>query len=279
MPAITRLEDWNTWITVCALDLCPGDTRQSLQRFVITRFVTLVRKYAALSRTDPGNAAASTPADAWHLFESHLHLQHTREGKSYKQWLNEHRWLNPENPLPCLESGASLIVRDVVREHLRREARRTCTQPLDTPLRSACSQTYTLSELLPSPETTPDTIHNNEMTRLASDAARQVFRQLTRRERLALLARSLNLPLSSPTVTKAAACRKTTLCAAYRDSLKTIAAFIQEQFASEDRTIRAQLAVTTFSELHPLLVHWGKSEKQQLAFFMEENHDDELAIR
>ncbi len=279
MPAITHLEDWNTWITVCALDLCPGNTRQSLQRFVLTRFVSLVRKYAALSRTDPGNAAASTPAEAWHLFETHLHIQHTREGKTYKQWLNEHRWLNPEAPLPCLESGASLLVRDVVREHLRREARRTSSLPLDTPLRGACGQTYTLTDLLPSPETTHNAIHNNELTRLASHAAQQAFQQLTRRERLALLARSLNLPLSSPLVTKAAACRKSSLCTAYRVGLNTIAAFIQKQFASEDRSIRAQLAVTTFSELRPLLVRWATSENQQLVSFMKESNNDELAIR
>lgn len=279
MPHITRLEDWTTWITVCALNRCPDETRHTLKHFVLARFVGLARKYAAISGADPGNAAASTPEDAWHLFETHLQLRHTREGKSYKQWLSHHRRLAPENPLPCLESGASLLIRDVVREHLRREAVRTSTRPLDAPVHSHAGNTYTLSDLLPAAETTLNAVHHSELTSLASQAAQLVFSRLNRRERLALLARTLNLPLTSPAVTQAAACRKSVLCTAYRDGLKIIADYVHKHFTTEDNATRAQLAIATFSQLRPLLVQWGKTEKPQPLFFMEENHDPTPAIQ
>lgn len=244
----------------CALDLCPENTQQSLRTFVAARMAGLLRTYASTTGMQPPPSNALSPHEAWHLFESHLVTHDTRQGKSYKLWLKEHAQLDHTDPLSGIESGASLLTRDVAREHLRKEGLRSASMPLDSPLPGSAGTAYTLHDLLPAPGNPYDTMDAAKLSTLADDASVAISTQLSRRQKLVLLARALKYSLTSRDVIALAGCSKSVLFDTYQESLHAIASHVQRSFSTEDRETRARLAILVLEKLQPGLLLWGLAD-------------------
>ncbi len=255
-------EHWARWTGACALGLCPGTTQATLRAFVDRHFRRYVNAYASRTAVRIPAALYLSPADAWHRFETWLCLRATRQGKTYKQWLLAHA---ADAETLHLERAATLLVRDVVREHLRREVSPVFMRSLDEPAGSPDGTTaVSLHELIP--DRTPAPTVDIMDVEAEADAA---FGCLSRRQRVALLARELGLALSQPAVLAAAECGKSMLCVAYESALQAVAAFVRSRFPGEPRPSQADLAVRLFEVLRSRVVSWGKSENRCAAFFLD----------
>ena len=265
-------EHWQEWYRKCALASCEEETRAALHRFADARW----RRYAAVCAgklyPEGNRFAVPPPADSWHDFETMVRLRHTRRGKAYKHWLFAR--MPPQSgrqALDAIQGGASLIMRDVVRERFRREMPRQRTVSLHAPPPGAPVGTPPLQELLPAPVQALDEVQQRDLNALAVSTAAWVCHQvLSRRSRIAMLAREWGIPPTDPAVLKAAGCGKSVLCTAYHEALQSIAETVNTRFRRDDRSTRAALAVATLRALKPELVSWAKSEALMAGFFPDE---------
>ena len=255
---VLQMDHWREWEARCALDLCPMQTQQELRAFVSRRF-----EYygACIARRTSREPAPSVPPDeAWHAFETWLRLRHTREGKVYKRWLLDHGGGPSDLEASHIEGAASLLVREVVREHLRRESTPAFVVSLD----ATAATMPALSELLPGPSQAMDAA---DLDRLAAAEAPGILRQLTRRARVALLARELDLPLSHPRVLRTARCGKSVLSEAYLLALRGLAQRVQQGYPTEPRATQADLTIRVFGALRDPLLAWGRTHRDCATFF------------
>ena len=242
-----EVQYWREWRRHCALGLCGDGVRNELTGFVATRFQYYVRKCAHLTNADSPVQLIPQAADAWHLFETAVRIRNTRTGKSYKQWLFA-RCRAGEGDSVALDGGVSLLVRDVVRDYLRREHSPRIMASIDRPLCNKEGSTLSLHELLPDPAG-GDAVEQREIKRLAESCARDIIRRLAKNERVALAARAYGVPLSDLKVLAAADCGKSALAEAYSRGLRHIADYVNERFANEDRATRAELAIATLAKI------------------------------
>lgn len=243
------------------MSLCPAPVRETMQAFVHGCFM----KYADRLKggvNGPGVFQLTPPPpDAWHRFESHLRLHNTREGKRYKEWLLARRDLDEKWGLESICAGASLIIRDVVREYLRHEYSTSAVQSLDAPVRTTDGGIgVTMEALLPDAGDTQRDVESRELARIAEAECAHVFGKLNRRERVALLARELGLALSHPVAAKVAGCGRSVLTTAYREALVGLTDHIRSRFPREDGPTQAELAIGLFSQIRKRIILWGKSE-------------------
>lgn len=259
----TTVEQWAEWNRLCALERCEEETRAALRRFIHHRFRRYVETYAHTTAAEAAGACLGDARDSWHWFETGLRLRNTREGKAYKAWLWTHGTGDAAPDLARLESGATLILRDVVRECLRREVSPAFMRSLDAPLwatQGGPGETaVTLGDLLPSAAATR-VVEDREAARLAEQEAVSTWDALPRRQRVALLARETGLALSHPEVVRVAGCAKSMLCAAYKEALALIAARVRSRFPDESPSMQADLAVRLFDTLRRRVTAWGRSE-------------------
>ncbi len=253
---------WQEWYRKCALAVCEAETRIALQRFADVRW----RRYATVCAgklLPQGNRfAVPAPDDAWHDFETMVRLRSTRRGKAYKHWLFARiSSQSGQQALDAIQGGASLIIRDVVRERFRREMPRRQTVSLNAPPPDAPVGTPPLQELLPSPVQPLEDVQQRDLDTLAAATAAWVCRRvLSRRSRIAMLAREWGIPSTHPAVRDAAGCGKSVLYTAYHEALQSIAETVNARFRRDDRETRATLAVATLRALKPELISWAKSE-------------------
>ena len=247
-----ELKQWREWAAQCALGLCAAETRAELRAFVSLRFRHYARKCCFLTNADDPMQLFPSSIDAWHLFESRLRLQQTRAGKSYKQWLLARGGEGADRAL--MESGVSLLVRDVVREYLRREHMPPAFASLEKPVAGLTGEAVSLRELLPGGSDTTATVEGRELERLSAACARDVAGRLAHRERIALLARETGRAITDPAVLRAAGCGKSELSRAYRKALQTIAGHVRSRFRQEDREHCAAIACATLERVKALLL-------------------------
>lgn len=261
------VEHWKIWREKCALGLCPSEAQRALQAFARERFFNYASAYArTTSVADPG-LLTPEPAEAWHCFETHLQLHNTREGKAYKQWLLARAGTGPLD-LNAIQSGATLIIRDAVRERLRREFPSRRAVELDAPVVADGSPSApTLRDLLPAEADTLQEVALRDTEALADAEAGSAFAALSRRERIAILARELGLPLSHPAVIEAARCSRSVLTATFPRALQTLADHVQARFPAEDRETQAILTVLVFERVKTRIISWAKSEIACSRFF------------
>ena len=258
MPSI---EDWLQWKQRCALALCDPDTQSALQDFVCHRFQNYLEFYQKELSSDPDMRATSPASDAWHSFETYFYLNQTRHGKSYKSWLFA-RGLDSSHPLspslPAVESGVSLLLRDVVRERLRHEASPRRVRSLHDPV---CVSTdnvpVTLEDLLPAAVDMDRQVEQHELEQLASI----IINALSRRERIALLARECQMSCAHPSILKTAGCGKSMLAAAHLSALRRVAQYVRDVYPDESAHILASLTVSVFENMGPGVRKWALSEK------------------
>jgi len=245
------LKQWREWTAQCALGLCAAETRADLRAFVSLRFRHCARKCCFLTNADDPVQLFPSPADAWHLFESRLRLHQTRAGKSYKQWLLARDGAGADRA--SMESGVSLLVRDVVREYLRREHMPRTFAALEQPVAGLTGEAVSLRELLPGDADTAAAVEQRELDALADTCARDLMVRLSRREQVALLARETGRSITDQAVLQAAGCGKSELSRAYHKALQSIAAHVRSRFRGEDPEGAAAIACATLAQLKILL--------------------------
>ena len=260
-----ELEDWTQWKATCALGLCAAGTRAALQEFAHSRFCRYMASYASVVQNAGAGSLTPSPGESWHRFETHLRLHNTREGKSYKEWIFARQALRESTLLDCIQGGATLLMRDVVREYLRRETSPANMVRLEAPLAAGAGGTdgsaLTLEDLLPGAADTRDEVSEKEIRDMADAAAMPVFDAIPRRARVALLARELGLSLAHPEVVAAAGCGKSVLFTTYRKTLESLAGAVRERHPGLDRATLAELCIRLFETVRHTAVVWGRSEK------------------
>jgi hypothetical protein len=248
------LDSWMEWKRQCALDLCTPEVRGGLTRFAGDRFRSL------LVRLDCG-LSAPAPREAWHLFETHLTVTSTRGGKRYKDWLFARVADSADPPVDVIQGGATLILRDVVRNYLRNEAPRTDTLSLDAPAWGEGTGALTFVDLLPDSLDPADEIALRDYEALARKHAADGFAASTRRERVLLLASELGVPFYRKQVEDAAGCRKTALHASYRDLVMRIGRGLTREYADDDSESVLALTLMTLSHMKKAAREWALAEK------------------
>ena len=255
------IDNWREWKERCALALCGEGARRALPGFVYARFARYVEAY--IRTTNAASPAAVMPdaGESWHRFETHFRLHAGPEGKSYKEWLFSQPQGSGYLPQESVEAGASLLIRDVVREHLRREFSANWMVSTGERVSSHGEDgSPTLEELLPGGVDTAGDVDERDAERTArADAEAALFR-LNRRERVALLVREAGLSLAHPDALKVAGCGKSALNDAFHSALTAIAGLVRERHPHEGKCVQASLACLTFREVRRLVVTWAKSE-------------------
>jgi hypothetical protein len=252
------LEHWQDWYRRCTLEGCSEAGRLSLAAFTHARFLTYLRR---LDRGGLGHGAPESTDRTWHLFESHLQLKATRQGKRYKDWLFARLDGATDQPAEVVEAGASLIVRSVVREYLRDERPRAGTASLDAPVVDDFGHPLTLEDLLAGPADTAAEVMARESEALARRSAVDAFAALPRRTRIVLAAKALGVSLAHPSVERLARARKSALSDEYRRCVAELAEALRARYAGEYAGRMATLAAQTLHHMFELAVEWARAEK------------------
>ncbi len=271
---ITELASWLEWKTQCALAPCGNKTRQQLTGFAHLRFKRL------LARAALHNGPEVLPAkDAWHLFESHLTITHTRNGKRYKDWLFARVQLSSDPPVRVLEGGASVVIRNVVREFLAMECSPHTVLSMHSPLASMSDGSVTLEETLACEGDPATAAALNEYESLAEHHAGLFFETMTEREKIALAAKWCRVSLASKPVEDAAGCKKSMI----NDTFSALAQKFRTELSAAypDEHPQSLLVLATFMlrRLVKRILLWIQSEKRLESLFVLLAPDEDPGAR
>jgi hypothetical protein len=266
------IEHWLEWRARCALGLCGEETRAFLLAFSYARFRHFVIAYAQSTNVPNPDDLTPEPAQTWHWFETYFQLHPSRQGKAFKAWIFERPDVPAAADLDTVQRAATLLMREVVRDYLRREFSCRRVRSLDatpggaTPPGSAPAPS--LQELLPSPLDTGRDVEQRDLERLAEQDAAAALSTLNDRERLALLVRQLNLSLAHPAVTQAAGCGKSVMNTAFHNALAGLAAHVRSRHPRDDVSTLATLTCLVYDRVKPHILSWGKSENACARIFL-----------
>ena len=256
------LEAWTEWKTRCALDLCSDPSQGKLQSFARSRFERFLRHYS-------GESNLSLHSNPWHLFETHVTIKNTRQGKRYKDWLFARVQSSPDDPLDVIQGGASLIMRDVTRALLRSESAPRNFTSLNKPIADSDGSPVTLLDVLSSEADPVSEICRREYAEIATKHASEILRAMSRREQIVVVAKQIGLSLAHNTVEELAGCKKSVLSTAYRDLLVRIASAVKAQYQDdEDPECILSLSLMIIQQVSALAFKWAKSEKALSQLFI-----------
>ncbi|MDA1044478.1 MAG: hypothetical protein O3C57_04560 [Verrucomicrobia bacterium] len=247
---------WKEWNQKCALGLCAPGTQTTLQEFTDRRFRRYLTRYAPSGRVD---RMMPTRNDVWHLFETHLVTDSSRRGKSYKKWLFARAASAGALSDASIESSASLLVRSVVRDYLRREHAPADMRSLDR-LTEDGGETE-ITQLLPTALSPADEASWHEQESMASAAATHWLNQLTSRERIALLGKALGLPLSHGSIVSVAGCSKSVLSECYRALIIRMGESTRSTYRDESKESQIRLTMITLNTLTTRVLAWARQNE------------------
>ena len=233
---MAELENWNMWRERCAVARCTQAAQYDLFGFAFDRF------QGYLQKVRPSFAPLSPP-DAWHAFESHLALGRTRSLKAWKAWLFARG--GERSTLSCVQGGATLIMRDVVRSYLRNEHHPTWMTSLDAPLDQATGRqgsAVVLEDLLPASADPLEALAAQELQTLANQLMAVATERLSFREQIALTVHHAGKVLWHHAVTKAAGCGKSSVFNALHQGIQKMADLLQKELPQESAGTRMQVA-------------------------------------
>ncbi len=276
---ITSQAAWRAWLDHCAIGRCPPDIATELKAFGQHRFAGYLRRYAVgMDRVD-GEPDWPDPGDAWHRFETHARTGTQRDGKQYKVWLATRADSMAGEWARAMESGASLLIRDTVREFLRREHRPRFMQSLDAPL-AAQRQTsgppgssLTLSDLIPDDQPPQHPLDEQEENQVLDQLAREMLPSLSMREQIAIWARHNHFALSDPDVLNWAQCGKSVMQSSHVHAVQRFCDQIKCQHADESPAYWLRLARKGLARLSELIFLKISPEIETARFFKEKGLD------
>jgi hypothetical protein len=257
-----ELSDWNDWKSLCALDRCAEETRACLSQFAQTRF----RDYQWHIHPE---SHVPDAMDCFRLFEIHCYITvpgDSEKGKNYKDWIFLRLKTHAGNARDIIEAGASLRIRETVRDLARAESdyglamvTGSLVTSLDRPREGNESSTLYDSNLLP-PQIRPDEeAALRELLQIAGHEADALFPNLSEEEKLAATIGGLGLSFTDPDVHVAAQIGRAQLYA-YRAALRAkVEKRVSVKFQGE-----SEAALQLLVELiHQQLQHHTVAEAQQ----------------
>ena len=200
--------------------------------------------------------------EPWHLFETYLAIRNTRQGKTYKEWLFARLPGIEREDLEALAGGATLLMRDVVRDYLRQEYPPSEMISLNSTTGGLNDSGLTLEDLLPGTIDPVNEVATREFERLATGHAHEFFDQMGPREKVAFLAKDLGLSLAHDEVLKAAGCRKSVLNESYQAFILNAAGEIKKIYSSEDAESVRLLILMTLQKIKCNVREWGRSSTE-----------------
>lgn len=240
----TTAEAWREWKKRCAAGLCREDNAALLRRFGSLRFATFMKRYAAsIGRREEGVRLA-LDVDGWHLLETHARAATNRAGKRYKDWLFARADAQEGEFVEALEVGATLLMRNVAREHLRAEHAPAFMTSIHRPVGVG----GTLEDLLPDHLDPHDAMAEREWVELAARHAGVWVDELDARQRLALWARARGIPFSNARLRKRARCTEAVLHKTYQRLMHQLAAMIKKTYPDEPPAALTRLACLIHAE-------------------------------
>ncbi len=227
-------QPWSEWRQQCAVALCSHPARRTLHMWAYARFSKLIERCAARTKRITPPSDSVSPRNAWHLFETFLAVPGATGGKSYKKWLFSRLSRSSDHPLDVVQSGASLIMRDVVRRYLRQEQHSGWMDSLDRPVVGHGDSALTGRDLLAGVADPVDEIARREYESLARAHAARLIKGIDRADRVILLAKHTGRPLSDPEVERFAGRRKSALNRRYHALLASIVDEVRESYPDDD---------------------------------------------
>jgi len=249
---MTTFEHWREWKQLCAIDHCAAETRSALTVFAYQRWTGYLKALGGEAEHRELSAR-----DIWHRLETWCVTVSTKNGNAYKDWLFARLDTHMGPPLEIVESGAALLTRDAVRDYLRHEGRgrrpgsRTPEPSLDATV-PGTDPKLTYGDMLPGEFDLETQVALREYQRLGGPEAEALYVELSDSERIVLAARSLDLPLSNPTVERLAGRKKSVLCSLYGDIEKKILRRVDARYPNEDENGRRVLAAVALMRLMAL---------------------------
>lgn len=253
----TAAASWRTWHARCALGLCDPWVQAELRTYIWNQFRRYVLRFE--TRTQAGPAAvldALGPRDAWHLFETHAAVGRDRAAKRYKDWMARFEPLHDRTPADGWQHAASLLMRDVVREHLRREysPHRTLDAGQEAALpAAACADPCAPIDAL-EPRTATDA---RAYAEVAAILAQALFDDLSDRARSVLLARVHGVLPSSEALRRHLGVGRSALYDTLRGVMSGIADACREAYPGEPDESLYCLATHVYDALAARCRAWG----------------------
>ena len=255
------LKAWIEWKKLCLLDPCSTETQEKLHSFAKARFTGLLRRYSKDIKPLEHHAS-------WHLFETHMMVKTTKQGKRYKDWLFARVASSNDDTLNIVQGGASLIMRDVVREFLHRECQQLDMLSLDEPLLNSKESSVTLLDLLPAQIDPFSEIYLHEYESLAHEHAEEFLEDMSERERIILIARHIGISLAHPRVEAITNCKKSILNRSYRGLMTRIADHLRARYNDDDTESILTLSLMTIHRMALGLIEQAKIKKSYTELFM-----------
>ncbi len=258
---------WLEWKARCALGRCEPGTARRLTAFAASRLSGLLIRVARAAGVPP--PPAPPDADAWHLFESHLVIKGEVGGRACKDWLFARAAPGGRFSLDALQVSATLLFRDAVREHLRRERAPAFQVSLSAPLTvGEAGSALTLEDLLPGASDPSEEADRRELETLAEAAADDLWSATSRRLRVGWLARALRLALYHPDVLAAARCGKSALHAELQAAQRNLVGELRRRHPREEASALYELSVRTAAGLLARARTWGRTEETCARLFL-----------
>ena len=231
-PIAPRAAAWREWQQRCALHLCAPQSVTLLKAFGKERFNRYWKRCGV-----PGCRPVDG-AHAWHLLETWAQAGRGRGGKVYKRWLmaRSSPSAGPADRLAAIESGASCLMREAVRDHVRREYSAPFMESLQRPrsTRGNDGATYTLEELIPSGADPVREVASREINRLAEPLVEWLLHDADRRTQIACWARASGRALNDPQCLAWAGCAKTALYQSYQRQVDRLCCRVRRCYPGEE---------------------------------------------
>lgn len=269
---------WEEWKRLCDSAKCSEDTKAALYQFArINWNVHLEREAGGGEVPEAGEVVGKEP---WERFESHCAVPHATNGKSWKDWLFMRLSLPSGTPADKIRSGASGIIRSVVREFLRKEGRfrlrrfaRPETSISDVVPSSSDGLTY--EDLLPDTLDPSTEAELRELGLIAVAKAEEIMSEMGMRQRLVLTAFALGVALSNPEVERIADCKKSVLSDELKKTLRDIESRIHKDYAGEDPRGRSLLLTGVKGAIREMCLYPKNQPEawQSRLFFLAEDFE------
>jgi hypothetical protein len=248
----TTPDTWRAWKKHCAAERCGEAEAAMLRRFGSARFSYYVQRYADRVGHRGGALRVAEAADGWNLLESHVQISKTRPGKRYKDWLFARaKRGGPDHFLALMESGATLLMRTVVRIYLRKEHHARFMASLQAPRGGTDGEgTYTLEDLIPDASAHPaDEVSEREWRELAIRHATDFFETMEFREVVTLWARGRGINLCDRRLLNWAGYSESALYKEYRKFLEKMGSVIKKFYPEESPEALVRMGVMIHEEL------------------------------
>jgi hypothetical protein len=241
IETISSPEVWRAWKRVCAADLCDADTAAVLRRFGHARFAVYLRRTGC---------PLPEAREAWHLFESTCQVSGTRAGKRYKDWLFARAQAMEGSWLEAIESGASLLMRSVVREFVRREHAPSFMQSLQQPVGGG---TISLEELLPDPSTASTDMDDETLRVMARALAGLLLPTMDKTERALVWAKVHDVSFADPRLINKTRLGRTMLHEQFGLFMARLTVLVRARHPKETNSVTTSLIIFTLMALGEML--------------------------